>query len=568
MNTVNIIHSYIDQINMISGLHNNCTTYYIRHNGHCGNASDDDNNQTKDNHHHGDNHSANQNNDDHDDNGENDHNDNDGDNGIGSDHNHADDNETGSDHNHNDDDDNDGHDQNDIELVLIFLLLLITLLLFHHHLFLVSYHIFVWQIVKCISCVPCLVSRRTRVAIVCIGNKSYHNTFRPSSRLTLVEVLNTNITADVTQRSLTSYYFRRRYSQCIILYNKPFINFVFQASPLCCYSTANYNFQTRFVNMITYNLNLYHSQGNVLIIIMLLNSGEQFIFLSMRRKQKLVLLWQHFPSRFHKISVLILCEVKDDKSCFNIIAMTFQNANSTTNIFIKTLWLKWINNYFLCNCNDATPLLSLRILDMQLHMPEFLTYNLQVIKVQSSIRQTNLNIAIVNNKQTKSSTNCLMIWLRYVCEGQTIDAVKLVTVTVYKLDLHQDASCFQQHNDSMLRSFCNNYYSDVHLMEIQFRILFNRLEMHLFVNTYHFLRELIHEDLELRRIVAINFLSVLLHKVTTEGYETHLSYIIQLLVHAYSQTSLLDSPDEVKMVLECTSEGLRETMKHGSGIYY
>ena len=527
---------------MISGLHNNCTTYYIRHDGHCGNASDDDNNRTKDNHHDGDyynNHSANQNNDAHDD---------DGDNGIASDHNHADDNGTGSDHNHNDDDDNDGHDQNDIELVLIFLLLLITLLLFHHHLFLVSYHIFMWQIVKCISCVPRLVNRRTRV--VCIGNKSYHNTFRLSSRLTLVEVQNINITADVIQRNL-AYYFRRRYSQCIILYNKPLINFAFQASPLCCYSTANYNFQTRFVNMITYNLNLYHGQGNVLI--MLLNSGEQFMFMSMRRKQKLVLLWQHFPSRFHKISVLILCEVKDDKSCFNIIAMTFQNANSTTNIFIKTLWLKWINNYFLCNCNDidATPLLSLRILDMQLHMPEFLTYNLQV---QSSIRQTNLNIATVNNKQTKSSTNCLMIWLRYVCEGQTIDAIKLVTVsntTVYKLDLHQDASCFQQHNDSMLCSFCNNH-SDVHLMEIQFRILFNRLEMHLFVNTYHFLRELIHEDLELRRIVAINFLSV---------YET------QLLVQAYSQTSLLDSPDEVKMVLECTFEGLRETMKH-AGIYY
>ena len=537
------------EANKVTPAMNTVNNYFRqeKHDSHCGNVRHVDNNQNEDNHHDGDhynNHSANQNNDTHDDHDDNahdhndddDHNGNDGGYGASSDRDHDDDDDDDGD----DDNDNYGHDQNFIEFVLIYLLLLLIMLLSFRHLFLVSYHIFIWQVLKYISYAPRLSNRCAKVA--CIGNKSYHNTFRPNSRLTLVRVLNTNITSDVIQRNL-AYNFRRRYSQCAILYDKLLINFTFQASPLCCYSTAN--FQTRFVNMIIHYLQ--HCQDNVPI--MLLNSGEQFqlLFLSTQRKQKLVLLWQRLLSHFHKISVLILCEVKDE-SCFNIIAMTFQNANNTTNVF-----------------NGAIPLLSLRILDTQLHMP---TCNVQVIKVQSSMRQIKLNITIVNKKQITLSTNYSMMWFKHVCEGETVDAVKLVTVcdiTVYKLtcDLHQDGSCFRQHNDSML-CFSGNNHGNVHLpMEILFRILFTRLEMHLFVNTYHFLRDLTHEDVESHRIIAIDFLSALL----TTGYGTHSR---QLLRCDYTQTSLSDSPVDragvVKMVLECTYEGLRETMKHGWGI--
>ena len=601
MNIVNIIHNNKDQ-------DGNCTTYShnTRQDDNCadndytddGNESDDDydgdhdddhdddhnDNQNKDNHdgdH--DNCSGNQNNDndrnDNDDNGgnncdhddfDNDHDDNDDDNDH--DHNHNDDdhhddhndsdddNRASNDHDHNEDDDNDrddnddenDHGHNDTEFGYCSLLLLLSFL---RHLFLVSYHFFVRQIV--IICQFCYIRRLsngcTRVA--CIGNKSYHNTFRPSSQLTLVQALNTSA---VIQRH--PYYFRSRYSQYTILRNKLLTNFAFQASPLHFYETAS--FQTLwFVNMITYELqfnyhSLLHYEGNVPI--MLLNSDEQFhmTFLSIQRAQSFVfLLCQQFPSRFHKTSVLILCEVEYE---FNIIAIRFQNVNSTNNFVSKISWLKWINHYSLWNCNDAI------ILDTQLHRPAFLTCEMQVIKVQSPMRHNLWNIAI-NSKQTKSNI-WLMISFKYVCEGERIGT--LVTVKVLQsnaklaYDLYQHALYIQQKGDSMLHSFSNNH-DDVHLMEIQFRILINRLEIHLYANTYHFLREIIHEDLSHN----INFLGALLQKVTAEGDTT--CSILQVLIRCaitYCQQRLLDSPDDRAGVVEMVFEGLTESMKDGSGI--
>ena len=416
------------------------------------------------------------------------------------------------------------HDDNDTEFALTSsycsLLLLIMLLSFLYCLFLLSF--FVRQLVRCQMWYIIRLSSR----VACIGN---NNIFRPSSQFTLVEMPNTNTTTAVIQRR--PYYFRRRYSQYAIPYNKLLTSFVFQAPPLC-FNEA-FNFQTLciwFVNMTTCNLNCYiHYQGNVPI--MLLNSDvDQFhimMSLSIRREQTLVLiLWQQFPSGFHKTSALILCKVEYNKSQFNIVS------------------LKWMNNEFLRKCNDAITLQSFKFSNMQLHGPAFLTCKMQVIKVRNPVRHYNWNTAIVNNKQIQSNI-WLMIcrWFKYVREDETIDAI----VTSYKLvcDLNQHALC-QQKDDSMFRSSSNNC-NDMHLTEIQFRILINQLEIHLiFADAYRFLREFMHEDLS-RSIVAVNFLSALQHKVTA-GHTTH-HYILQLLrmLHctiAYCQTSLLDSPDD------------------------
>ena len=505
-------------------------------NNNNGDHAENDDDDHHDNHgnNHDDEHDDNgyDHNDDHTDNHNDDCNhDNHGDDHDDNDYDHADD----DDDDHNDDDDdnhcNNDEDNNDQDrnvakfIILAFSYCFLMLLLLLYRLFLVSCHIFVWQILRFCNWIMHLLSGRTRLAR--IDNQSHGYTFMPNRRHKLVHVLNTKTTA--IDRSHHPYIYRDRYSQ---VYAKLLIYIGFQLSPL--YSNEATNFQvSRFVNLMTYIRNDLQFSNNSLQIfhrgdgpIMLLSSGHLMcisIYIQARENSQLSLL----PFGCHKVLVTVLtfCQVGYGRSQFNIIAMRFEDLNITEIV----RWL-CMNQYFLWNCNHFVSLQLFRISD---ELPSQKQLTLQEID----------NCTPYSTKKNELQ-NC--IYLAKISVRNLID-------------------CLEEHLFANFYSFLRLQFTNEDLLQSIFftnlRALYPAMIAKRHVMFLHNISQLVIGDRQKK--LYLEAIQVVLERVIMPAG----AIILIKPTIAYNLLDLSDDgADVVEMVTGCTLRILGESMANESGI--
>ena len=507
--------------------------------------------------------------------------------------------------NHSDSGSNDhAHNDNDFVLALTYcsLLLLVKLLSFLHHFCLIMCHYFkqlnrIWYAKH--------LSNRQR-GVACTDNKSYHNTYRPNSQLTLVKV-NDSTTI-----------------------------------------TCNFNPVQFKDHSILHCLQEFPSFKRL-----------QIICMRIRRRQCLVLLQQYFHSGLHKTLFLTFYRVEYGESRFSILAIKYQNMNSIRRVVSAISQLKWISprsvnklysmiKHLTCtmqvnevqnpmdNNNENTATVCSEQSQPLVWLISRFKYLLEREAIYSLVIVSTMHSDIVSCKPAfgghcKSITigNCFIITLYGRNKESIIHLMQLITALtdgdnisnkhyffillktllsmlvskgwlIHLSGSTKECQLFMRNTRTLLSldhcsiqmqksilsistlitAFASNmmtYYTkvtayvDIHSpLASLYPSVFNTPATAIQQNPYCFLREFIHGDIP-QSIIIHNFLNALWHQMTTEecASATQPGYVSQLVSDctvAYNQTNLLHSSDNdrtgvAEMALSCTIRSLRESME-------